>query len=90
MTPTELREMIRLRAAVRMIRRMVEWGDSPERILHILDLAQAAHSDAPLPCDNCGKTMAEHDALAHCWGPESKTFAPAHIDGSECGKVQES
>jgi hypothetical protein len=40
----------------------------------------------PLLCDNCGKTMAEHDALAHCWGPESKTFtsgAGELIDGGE-------
>lgn len=37
-------------------------------------LVEAA-GDGPMRCENCGKTMAEHDAMAHCW-PERKNDEP--------------
>ncbi len=63
------------------------YGYSSHQVL-LTDLGNhfAAYFDKPLLCVNCGKTMSEHDEMAHCWGPESKTFT-AHNDGSECGTV---
>ena len=35
-------------------------------------------NDGPLLCENCGKPMAEHDDMAHCWVQAVGT----HTDGS--------
>lgn len=40
-----------------------------------VEFPNTALIDGPLRCENCGKTMAEHDRLAHCW--------PAHRDGGD-------
>jgi len=46
-------------------------------LLEDLKIHMDRHFSCSLHCENCGKTMAEHDALAHCWGPESKTYKGA-------------
>jgi hypothetical protein len=32
--------------------------------------------DGPLRCENCGKTLVEHDAMAHCWPEQSDGLVP--------------
>ena len=41
-------------------------------------ILREALTDGPLLCENCGKPMAEHDDMAHCW---VRALPGDHSDG---------
>lgn len=49
--------------ATEQLRLMIEKLEESKRLMAEIK----ALAEQPLHCDSCGKTMAEHDALARCW-----------------------